>query len=102
MPQSGGIGLPSCLATSTLPSAMLVVAMSMMTGGPSPAGAPKASGLEPRKIFFIPVGTMIGSVWVMAMPIMPARAACSTNQAMAPQCELFLRADRAGAGFSCK
>ena len=45
--------------------------MSMITGSRAP-GAPNAIGLEPRKMRFIPGGTMIGSVCVSATPIMPS------------------------------
>jgi hypothetical protein len=62
--------------------------MSMITGSRAP-GAPKAIGFEPRKMRFMPGGTMIESVCVSAMPIMPLRTAISTNQAHAPQCELL-------------
>jgi hypothetical protein len=73
------MGLPSCRATITLPQAAWVVDMSMITGGSFPPGAPNAIGLEPRKMLFMPGGTMIASVWVSATPSMPSRTASSTK-----------------------
>jgi len=72
-----------------LPHAACVVDMSMTSGGSRPAGAPNAIGLEPRKMRFMPGGTMIESVCVRAMPTMPSRAAASTKYAHAPQWELL-------------
>jgi len=41
---------------------------------------------------FIPGGTMMGSVWVSATPIIPAASASSTKYAQAPQWELLCTA----------
>ena len=74
--QPSGIGFPHREATTSLPTATVVVAMSRTNGAWRPAGAAKESGLVPNIACRPKVGTAAGlGVLVVARPIMSCSSA---------------------------
>ncbi len=73
--QPRGMSSPLRFATSTLPSATALVAMSSTNGARPPVGAASAIGLVPSAGFFARVGTTMGDVFVQDIPMKSSRSA---------------------------